>query len=386
MSSSPRQGPRRSPLRAATKATKAATKQANLRLTLQVVMAAGQTSRADVARQTGLTRATVSTLVAELIEEGLLREAGTGESAGGKRPTLLEVDATSRQVIAVDTSATPFRGALLDLAGEVVATATSPGGAPTGQDAVDAVAALVDRIAEQASAPPLGVGIGTPGVVDGDGTVLEASNLGWHDVPLARLLADRTDLAVHVANDAHVSAIDEYGRREDVDSLVVVRIGGGVGAGIVLDGRPYTGDHHAAGEIGHLPAVPDGAPCRCGRRGCLETVASIPAIMATAGRPDDDPSTLGPSDAGALAIAADHLGAALANLVAVLDVGLVVLGGPVEVLGEAFVDAVRDAVAARTLAAVADRLTVTASTAGPDAVLAGAWALVLAEELGVVRR
>ncbi|WP_370324299.1 ROK family protein [Euzebya sp.] len=379
---------RRVPLRAASKATKAETRLANLRLTLQVVMAAGSTSRADIARQTGLTRATVSALVADLIADDLLVETGLGESAGGKPPTLLEINGSARQVIALDLSSAPLRGALLDLAGETVLSTTGPDADLQGPDAVDAVVDLVTDLAARATAPLLGVGVGTPGVVDDRGHVVEAANLGWHDLPLGELLAERTGLAVHVANDAQVSAIDEYGRREDVDSLVVVRVGRGIGAGIVLDGRPHAGDRHAAGEIGHLRVVDDArAPeCRCGRRGCLELYASLPAIMATTGRAGGDPAQLDDSDAGALAIAADHLGAALANLVAVLDVSHVVLGGPVEQLGAAFLDAVREALSGRILPAVADTLALTYSTAGPDAVLAGAWALVLAEELGVVRR
>ncbi|HUG86125.1 MAG TPA: ROK family protein [Euzebya sp.] len=377
---------RQTPLRAASKATKSETRQANSRLTLQVVMASGQTSRADIARQTGLTRATVSALVGDLIAEDLLREAGQGESAGGKPPTLLEINADARQLIAVDTSATPFRAALLTLSADVVAIIEGPDADLQGQQAVDAVADLVATMQARATAPLLGVGVGTPGVVNEQGCVVEAANLGWRDLPLAGLLSARTGLPVHVANDAHVSAIDEYGRRDDVDSLVVVRVGRGIGAGIVLDGRPYTGDHHAAGEIGHQQAAPDGALCRCGRRGCLELVASMPAIMASAGRDRATPGDLDDSDAGPLAIAADHLGHAMANLVAVLDVRHLVLAGPVEALGPRFLSAVTTALASRVLPSVAATLHLSYSTAGEDAVLAGAWALVVAEELGVMRR
>lgn len=379
-------GRRMVPLRAAAKATKSQTRQANLRLALQVVMAAGQISRADVARQTGLTRATVSALVAELIDDDLLHEAGVGESAGGKKPILLEINGAARQVVAIDVSADPIQGALVGLDGTRVATRQAPAAGLGGEEAVDAIAELAGALADLATAPLLGVGVGTPGVVDEHGTVIEAANLGWHGLPLATILTDRLDLPVHIANDAHVSAIDEYGRRDDVDSLVVVRVGHGIGAGIVLDGRPYTGDRHAAGEIGHLRVIPDGPPCRCGGRGCLEGVASLPAILAAAGDPDADPATLAETEAGALAIAAEHLGHALASMVAVLDVHHVLIGGPVEAFGLPFLEAVGSALRSRVLPAIAETLVVEHSSAGEHAVLAGAWALVVAEELGVVRR
>lgn len=374
------------PLRAAAKATKSQTRQANLRLALQVVMASGRISRADIARQTGLTRATVSALVAELITDDLLHETGVGESAGGKKPILLEINGAARQVVAIDASADPIRGALVGLDGSRLDTLDATHDGLTGQDAVAAIGDLAARLADRATAPLLGVGVGTPGVVDERGTVIEAANLGWHDLPLAAQLTERLDLPVHIANDAHVSAIDEYGRRDDVDSLVVVRVGHGIGAGIVLDGRPYTGDRHAAGEIGHLRVIPDGPPCRCGGRGCLEGVASLPAILAAAGDPTADPASLATTDAGALAIAAEHLGHALASLVAVLDVHHVLLGGPVEAFGAPFLQAVAVALRSRVLPAIAESLVVEHSTAGDNAVLAGAWALVVAEELGVVRR
>lgn len=375
------------PLRAAAKATRHASRTSNRRLALQTILRAQPVSRADIARATGLTRATISELVAELLEDGLVVEDGQGQSSGGKPPTLLRLDAGARRIVAVDLSSRPFRGALLDLEGAVHHRMEADGAAD-----LDAVEVLVDHLVAGSDAAVLGVGVGTPGVVD-DGTILQAANLGWTDVPLARRLADRTALPVHVANDAHVSAIDEFGRHPTLENVVVVRAGAGIGAGIVLDGRPFRGDGQAAGEIGHVPVPGSDRPCTCGRRGCLETIANLSALLTEAGldqggSPTDQIERLLAAKAAPqlIADAGRALGTVLAMVVGVLDVHRVVVGGPLLALGEPFLAAVREAVEDSVLPAVAPHIRVEASSAGDDAVLAGAWALVMANELGVTRR
>jgi predicted NBD/HSP70 family sugar kinase/biotin operon repressor len=378
-------------LRPGGKATKQATRQANLRLVLQAILHAESTSRADLSRETGLTRPAISDLVAELIDDGLVVEAGQGVSAGGKPPTLLQIDATGRHIIALDLSGETFRGHVADLRGDVV-HAEEIGVDGDGEQAVSAVRQLVERLLAASSGPVLGVGIATPGVVTAEGVVVEAANLGWHGLPLADLLRSQLDVPVHVVNDAQASAVDEFGRDRTLDNLVAVRIGRGIGAGIVVDGHVARGDRHAAGEIGHVEAVPDGLACRCGRRGCLETVASIPAMLRALGaEASDDLDTVRRAFTGSdavpvLATAATHLGRALATVVSVLDVRRVVLGGTVEVLGDAFRSAVTEALQARVLPALAGDLDVRFSSGGERAVLDGAWATVVAAELGVMRR
>lgn len=381
------------PLRSVRAASGQDAREVNRRSVLHAVASGAAVTRADLARLTGLTRPTVSSLIDQLVTEGLVVEVGQGISAGGKRPTLLAIDAGARQVIAVDVSSDPVVAVLSDLGGTEIASRHLPD-ALHGDDLVDALAAVIAGLADAATAPLAGVGIGTPGLVDADGTVVEAPNLGWHDRPLGRELRARTGLPVWVANDADAAALVEFGRLpEERDGLALVRIGVGVGAGLVLGGRPYPGVRAAAGEIGHLVVVPDGPACSCGNRGCLETVAGLRPILAAAGldpaHPPADLATL--LDAGgdgvrdALEVAATHLGAVVAHLVAILDVADVVLSVEVAGLGDALAERVGAVVHQRLLPRLAEDVRVRSAADADGLVLDGAHALVLAGSLGMVR-
>jgi predicted NBD/HSP70 family sugar kinase len=385
----------------AVKATKEGARRRNLELALQSVYRQGVTTRAEISRLTGLTRATVSDLILELVVSGLVREMGPGPSSGGKPPTLISVDPGGRAIVALDLSRQPFEGALVDLGGTLGERRRSARRAPRGRRAVEAVLTLTRELVESAEAPVLGVGIGTPGVVDLDGVVVEAANLGWHGVALRDEVAEATGLPTQVANDAHAAAAAEYGSRH-ATNLAVVKVGVGIGAGIVVDGRLFRGDRPGAGEIGHVRVVEDGAECTCGNRGCLETVASVPSILRDAarraGRPDADVSALpwdlheleaelGPQPTReAVAAAGRHLGTVLASLVAILDVHQIAI--EVELAGaEGIVfEAVRAEVAERILPSIASVVEFSETSHGSDLVLAGAAAMVLGEELGVVWR
>ena len=267
------------PLRPTQTATGTDARQQNLRAALQAVSSEGPISRAEIARRTGLTAPTVSSLVADLLAEGLVTEIGQGASLGGKRPTLLAINSDGRMVAALDLSRDPFEGVLVDLTGAVRDRVVSPVTGAAGEAAVEAVHDLLATLRERAAAPIAGVGIATPGLVDSAATVVEASNLGWHQLPLAQLVEERHGLPVWLANDADAAALAEFqGLPPGEENVVAVRIARGIGVGMVLGGRPYVGARWAAGEIGHLTVVPGGAPCACGNAGCLETVAGSAAI------------------------------------------------------------------------------------------------------------
>jgi predicted NBD/HSP70 family sugar kinase len=380
------------------KATKHDSRRSNLRTTLELVSHRGAASRAEIARQTGLTRAAVSSLVGELIATGLLRELGQGTSAGGKPPTLLALNERGRDIVAIDLGHRPFRAALVDLSGRIHERIDAGGIAesPVGEAANETAMELIGNLIAKATAPVLGIGVGTPGVVDPDGRVLEATNLDWHGVDLATELRDRFNLPVSIANDAQVAALAEF-RRHPADhrNLLLVKLGTGVGAGVVLNGSLYKGQHSAAGEIGHVRVVDDGESCRCGNRGCLETVASVPAILRRLGA---DPQQT-PWDAlalaglvgeqpvrQALAEVGRHLGTVLSNVVAMLDVGHVVLAPELLNAGDVLVEAVRNELSSRILPATADLIEIRVTQLGGDLVLAGAASAVLADRLGVVLR
>lgn len=373
-------------LRTARKSARDATRSTNLRFVLQTVMSEQPISRAEIARITKLTRATVSELVGVLLDARFVYEAGEGRSGGGKRPTLLRVDAAAHNIVAVDLSARPARAAVVDLEGEVLSTLTATGVAPV---TPDEVCDLIDETLRTAKAEVLGIGIAVPGLVN-DGVVIQAVNLGWGRVSLARLVGARTRLPVHVANDAHVAAIHEFGDYASRSNAVVVLVGDGVGAGMVLNGRPYLGDGHGAGEIGHIMVAGTDGSCHCGLRGCLETVATLPALLAAAGiddagTEDEQVDRLVQSGRDDLfEFAGRALGTVLATLVAVLDVHRPVVRGAIVRLGDPFVSSMRQALADNVLPAVRDRVQLEVDE--QSSVIHGAWALVLAEHLGVTRR
>ncbi|HEU4915776.1 MAG TPA: ROK family transcriptional regulator [Acidimicrobiia bacterium] len=379
------------------KATRHDSRRTNLGTTLELVSNQGATSRAEIARQTGLSRAAVSSLVGELIESGLLRELGQGTSAGGKPPTLLAVNERGRDIVALDLGRRPFRGALVDLSGRIHERieADAEPIAPVGDRAHQVAIELIESLIAKATAPVLGIGVGTPGVIDPDGTVLEAANLDWHGLDLGAELRRRFDIPVSIANDAAMAALVEYRRRPTNRNLILVKLGRGVGAGVVIDGTLHRGEHSAAGEIGHVRVQDDGEACRCGNSGCLETVASVPAILRRLGADPELQTWDALALAGlvgeepvrrALAEAGRHLGMVLANVVALLDIGHVVLAPDLRNASDILIDEIRAELASRILPATADLVEIEATQLGGDLVLAGAASGVLVDCLGVALR
>jgi predicted NBD/HSP70 family sugar kinase len=325
-----------------------------------------------------VTRVTASDLVAELLDEGLVEELGTRVEQGvGKPATLLGIVADARLILTLDLSDEEFRAALVDLSGKIVDRVDAPREGRTGDAALGLVTVLASELVQRADRPLLGIGIGSPGVVDpGAGVVLEAPNLSWEGVDLAEHLARTVPgaTATHVANDANAAALGELGLGGPAGrSLLVVKVSHGVGAGLVIDGNLVVGERFAAGEIGHVVVEPRGVPCACGRRGCLETAVAAPALrrlQAVGG-------------ARARVAAGRKLGVALAPIVSALNLREVVLSGPLDVLDEAFRRSVLRAVQSRTMPAVGDNVDIRLSPLGEDDVLLGAAMLVLDRELGV---
>jgi predicted NBD/HSP70 family sugar kinase len=323
----------------------------NRALVLRTMFREGPVSRADLARATNLTRVTTSDLATELLAEGLVEELGQREGTGrvGKPATLLGVVPDARFTIAVDLSDDErFHAALVDLSGKVLDRRVTERDGRTGEAAVEMVRTLCADLADAADRPLLGVGVGSPGVVA---------------------------LPVHVANDANAAVLGELGLGGAADrSLFVLKVGQGVGAGLVLDGHLVVGDRFAAGEIGHVVVDPDGEACACGLTGCLETVLAAPRLRrrSRAGDPAAERTAAG-----------SRLGEALAPVISTLNLREVVLSGPLDVLDETFRAAALAAIRARTMPAVGDNVDLRFSSLGEDDVLLGAAMLVLDRELGV---
>jgi glucokinase-like ROK family protein len=394
------------------KATRKQTKAHNRHLVLKVIYDQGQISRAGIARATGLTRTTVSRVTAGLIDKGLVEEIGYGPPSGGKPPILLSLIDDARHLIGIDLASGEFRGAVVNLRGEIRHQVSLPLQGQKGHDALAVVYDLIDRLIRAADRPLLGIGIGTPGLMDPlNGNVRWAVNLEWQNLPLRDLLHMRHQLPVYVLNDSQAAALAEHAfgeRGQDEDNLVVLKLGHGVGAGIILNGQVFHGDTFGAGEIGHVAVVKSGELCRCGNRGCLETVASAQAIVQQAqaaarrqptcllhelaGRPEaitldhicQAVGTGDPVSRQIVQVLGCHLAVALANLISVLGIKQIVLAGSVACLGQPLLDAVQSDLEGRTLGLVAREVRFRLSGMGSNMVILGASALVLSNELGLV--
>jgi N-acetylglucosamine repressor len=378
------------------KATHQQTRVHNERLVVRTLYDLGPISRAEVARLTGLTRTTVSDVVASLLDEGVVREVGRGPSSGGKAPILLEVDDDARLVVGLDLGEEHFAGSLVNLRGEIRRTVELAVDGRDGNAALALVFDLLDQLLDGSTAPLLGIGIGTPGLVDSrTGTIRRAVNLDWRNLPLGAIVAERYAVPVNVANDSQAAALAEYtyAGGDRVPNLIAIRVGRGVGAGLILRGSLFQGDGSGAGEIGHVVVDDDGALCRCGRTGCLETVAGMRAIetraAASTRRPTDLAAVRAAIDAGeawAIAIADEAgaaLGRAIAGLIGALDIRRIILLGPVTELGDAWLSAVRREARTRALALLAEDIEIAVARPTTNVVIRGASALLVARELGL---
>jgi predicted NBD/HSP70 family sugar kinase len=370
----------------------------NAALVLDSVVSDGPLSRARVAARTGLTRATVGSIVDELLDGGLLVEQGTRAPTGVGRPgTDLALNADGGAGIGLEINVDGLAVAVVDLSGRV-RHHVSRVGDQRGR-AVSAVLRAAARLVDDAMAAAYdeglevrGVGVAVPGLVDlGDQVVRLAPNLGWSDVAVVERLQSYAVTAwpesVLLDNEANLAALGELwsGDHGGADSFVLVNGDVGVGAGVVLDGRLHRGSRGFGGELGHLTVAPDGPECRCGARGCLEQVAGLDWILRQAGVRDEPrigEDAVGPllarlehgDDRAVAAVrqAAESLGVGVAAIVNLFDVDTVVLGGVFAPLFPWIDEPLSAVVRRRVLSARWAPVTVTASRLGRDAAVTGA--------------
>ncbi|GAB3484521.1 ROK family protein [Nocardiopsis coralliicola] len=382
----------------------------NLGLVLGRVSTHGPLTRARLAEATGLTKATVSSLVAELLEARLLTEAGVLPNGGAGRPgTVLDIHGGAHASIGLEVNVDYMAVCVSDLGHGVryhrVECADNRGAA---RPALDRLARLLDlalRAARDAGLQPIGVSLAVPGLVAPEaGRLLRAPNLGWSDLPIAAMLAERVGLepgAIRLDNEANLAALGElaFGRGGAWGDYVQVSGEIGVGAGIIRGGRIDRGSHGFAGEVGHLSLDPAGEPCGCGGRGCLERYCGLEALSRAAGLPASEPATTigdpsGPvaqllavleggdaQAAAAVARVGEYLGTGMAGVVNVVDPDTVVLGGMFAPLAPWIAEPFAAALLPQTIAARWAPPRVEVSTLGPDAAVRGAAGLGIAELL-----
>lgn len=388
------------------KATHRQLRQHNQQLVLRAIYDGVANSRAALAQETGLAKPTVSELIGELIEAGLLVEEGRGHSTrgGGKRPRLLKFVPQARHVIGLSINDDHVIGGLSDLNGQVVAWHCVPLDGAHGDAVIEVLSAAINGLLAQLDAPLLCMGVGVPGVVDAEaGVVQYAPHIGWRDVPVARLLQQRYRVPVYLANSTALMAMAEYvyGPADQVACFAAVRVGASVGVGLVINGAIY----HGGGEIGHLRleahSPVEASPDVAGR---LITFLGWPYVQqrALALRRAQADSLL-PADAASLsylhihyaavngdpaALALrDELSQSLAQVFAWI-IGLlrpdhVSLAGPIADLGEPFLGQTIAYARALLLPELVERVTFSLSTS-PNLVALGAIAQALHLELGLV--
>jgi predicted NBD/HSP70 family sugar kinase len=355
----------------------------NLAVVLRHLRDAGPRSRARIAADTGLNKATVSSLVAELVERGLLREGEAAAERGaiGRPGQLVELDGHGVCGIGAEINVDYLAVTALDLGGEVVGEHRMPLDVAHLEPAatLDRLTGLI-RDAEAAvdarDAHTVGVTLAVPGLVQSaTGTLALAPNLGWEPVAVVDELGSRLDdpaYPVRVDNEANLAALAAYAEiapdHQDVGDLLLLTGGVGVGGGVVSGGHLLRGGHGYSGEVGHMPVAPDGGRCGCGRTGCWETVVGLNALLARATDADDpvrDPSLdverrlaeiTQRAEAGdertltALAETGSWLGLGGAVLVNVLNPDVLVLGGYFAALGPWLTEPLEQALRDRVIA------------------------------------
>jgi predicted NBD/HSP70 family sugar kinase len=357
----------------------------------------GIASRSEIARHTGLSRTTVTTLVSDLAAKGLVVEQPLTETQGrGRPPTLLRLDPSVGAVVGIHFDHRLLRVAVADLSSTVLAERTRVLDVDhAATTALDASAALVAAVLDEAGldrSRVVGAGIALAGPVDRDGTVGSTVILpGWEGLNAIDELTQRLDLQVSVDNDANLGALAEvsFGAGRGLSDVIYVMVSSGVGAGVVLDGKLHRGVTGLAGELGHVSVRPEGTVCRCGNRGCLETVASTDAVLSLL-RPAHGElglhqlvELLQAGDTGAHRAVHDaglEIGRVLSGLCNVLSPAGVIVGGDLGVAAApSLLKGIREALDRYALPPVRAAIELKAGVLGERAEVLGALALVIGD-------
>jgi len=351
-------------------------RQMNRSLVLNTIRLEGPISRAQIARGTGLSAATVSGLVAELMEDDLIFEREEGDSSGGRRPVLLSLNPSGGYVIGIKLMEDHLIVALTNLEANVVDSMNAPFNSTEPEEVVQAIADGVAYLLEQNEIPStklFGVGVGLAGIIDQETGILRLSPIfGWQGLPFGKMVQNILQVPVYIDNDVNTVTLTEkwFGMARDIDHFLTVTIGRGVGLGIVSNGRLYRG-RGGAGEFGHVVVDPEGELCPCGKRGCLETYVADPSLLKKAKTEKtlrkqvqtiDDLRKLaveGNQTAKAIyAMAGEMLGRGIANLINVFDPQMIILTGEGVKARDLFVEDMFKAIRSHTMPGMGPETTV----------------------------
>jgi N-acetylglucosamine repressor len=365
---------------------------------LRAVKDSGATSRAEIARGSGMSQVTVGSIVADLLERGLLVEGDEAPSNGGRPSRLLLLNTSAYVAIGLKLTEDHVVGALTDLEANVVLEVTRPLEGREPDDVADLISRTGTELLDQTGTDHgrlLGVGIGIAGVVDGeDGVCRYSPFLGWRDVPIGDLVQERINAPVLVENDVNTLALAErwFGAGRGQRDFLLVTVGRGVGLAIVADGSLYRGAG-GAGEFGHTVVDDSDRPCDCGRRGCLETIVGEAGLLESARQANRARRRRQPANLGELLAAAEteatnrevveaagrSLGRGIANLVNLFAPRLVIVSGEGLDVSSALVDAATATVDERVFPGLEGSFDVVTEPLPESAWARGAASLVLSE-------
>jgi glucokinase-like ROK family protein len=365
-------------------------------------------SRIEISNQTGLGKATVSSIVTELLDDHVVFEDGANQDTAnaGRRPVKLRLNNQKRLAMGIELTGSEIIGILADLYSQPLRIVRHVPQSSKVEASLEVIEQIYDELlAGYDKDLLLGIGVGVPGSVSLDQQrVIQAVNIGWFDIPLGKLIHEKLGTPVVVVKRQHAGAFGEYrhGIGKGKPTLLYVSIGVGIGSGIVLNGEPYQGINGGAGEIGHITIVPDGQRCNCGNFGCLETVASCPAIATRARERIKQGGTsilsqytegllesitakmvFTAADAGdslareVISEAAGYIGIAIANVVNLFNPALVIVGGEVLENSNLFLEPILAEVRRRALSMPLSVVEVVPSSLGYLAASIGASTLII---------
>jgi len=385
-------------------------KQLNETLILNAIRRHSPISRTDITRMIGLSGATVTKFVDNLIQIGFVREDGYDDSRGGRRPTLLKLMPEAGFAVGVELGAANLRAVVIDLEAKIVTRIAKKTKADEGKEKV--FKRIIEIIHQVIDASGLekekikGIGVGISGIVDHQkGICLFCPNIkGWENVPVKRLLEEKFGIEVSVDDSSRMAALAEHwcGLARKVENFIFVNVGVGIGSGIFANGQLYRGSRGTAGELGHTTIDENGPRCQCGNRGCLETLVSGPAIVRrTRERLEEGVvSLVGKMSGGDFAKitpelvaqaarkgdklafnimekTGQYLGIGIANAVNLFNPELVIIGAGISQAGDLFLDTVKRTVKARALHTASTSVDIKLSELGDTTAAQGTAILVL---------
>jgi predicted NBD/HSP70 family sugar kinase len=368
---------------------------------LNTIKTYGPIGRAKIARQTGLSPATITAITADLIAENLVLEKSPGDSSGGRPPILLTINPQGGYVIGIKLTEENAVSAMTDLEANVIAKSTTSLSGHDPEQVVSDLNEIVNRLLHEHRINRnqlLGIGVGLAGIIDAASGVLRQSPIfGWKNVPLGDMLQRQFRVPVYLENDVNTLTLTEkwFGSGQDLENFLIVTIGRGVGMGIVVNGQFYRGQGGGAGELGHTVVDPNGPFCACGKRGCLENYVSDPGLVRLAneaaaagklsGMVHDIYELLTKARAGEpgaveiFARAGTVLGQAVANLINLFNPQKIIISGEGVRAGDFLFGPMNAAIQQNAMPALFEDTRIQTDPWGDDAWARGAASLVLRE-------